>query len=423
MADCKRQFSQTHGTQTACFTLPPTEAGENERVGAFVTDPIRLVRLLAASSPFVAVGGDKGSSWVKLGVTYQHRQKQRFLPLLIFEGKDSYESLHELRTPNLTCFTDDSAHHAHIFSVLQHMIDSTEQSFLNGDWPFLSAILAHKGHSSFYPCPICIVERSFLLSEESYRLPTDGNSLHSSRTHTPFLTIPSERIVPTPLHLYLGISNRIIFNALAEMFTEQQVLASVKLVKSKHSAGCGGLSDLYALNGPEIRRFIKQKLATKLVVTEAVQARLRRNFLVRRDKMQEWLEKLHSYLLVSKKKKKVWDATELFKFRQFLEDIYKNWRQTTGDHPFPKLHMLRHAVDFAERHHLLGAASEAQIESFHFRFNNLYEVRHRNMSLNPKERVRRCLADSVLSLCPSTEIPEAARALLAIHAPQPQQAG
>ena len=107
MADCKRQFSQTHGTQTACFTLPPIEADENERVGAFVTDPIRLVRLLTASSPFVAVGGDKGSSWTKLGVTYQHKQRQRFLPLLIFEGKDSYESLHELRTPNLTCFTDD----------------------------------------------------------------------------------------------------------------------------------------------------------------------------------------------------------------------------------------------------------------------------------------------------------------------------
>ena len=116
------------------------------------------------------------------------------------------------------------------------------------------------------------------------------------------------------------------------------------------------MSDLYALNGPEVRRFIKRKLANNLVVSASVQARLRRNFLVRRDKMQKWLEKLHSYLLVSKKKKKVWDATELFKFRQFLEDIYKNWRQTTGDHPFPKLHMLRHAVDFAERHHLLGAA-------------------------------------------------------------------
>jgi hypothetical protein len=268
MALCKRQFAFTHGTQTACFTLPPAEAGQSERVGAYVTNPIRLVRLLSAHSPFVAVGGDKGSSWVKLGVTYQHKQRQRFLPLLIFEGKDNYESLHELRTPNLTCFTEESAHHAHIFSVLQHIIDDSEHSFLNGDWPFISAILAHQGHNAFYPCPICIVERRFLLSEESYRRPTDGNSIHSSRSHTPLLTIPSDRIVPTPLHLYLGISNRIIFNALAEMFTEQQVLVSIKSVKSKHSAGCGGLSDLYSLNGPEIRRFIKRKLATELVVTE-----------------------------------------------------------------------------------------------------------------------------------------------------------
>ena len=139
--------------------------------------------------------------------------------------------------------------------------------------------------------------------------------------------------------------------------------------------------------------------------------------------MQIWLEKLHEFLLVSKQKKKVWDVIELWKFRQFLDDIYKHWQTTTGDRPFPKLHMLRHAVEFAEKHHILGAASEAQIESFHFRFNSLYEVRHRNMTTNPKERVRRCLADSVLSLVPPSahgEIPSAAHALLAFTAPQPQ---
>ena len=155
-----------------------------------------------------------------------------------------------------------------------------------------------------------------------------------------------------------------------------------------------------------------------------MQARLRRAFKANRDKMQMWLEKLHEFLLKSKKKKKLWDSTELWKFRQFLDDIYKNWQSTTRDRPFPKLHMLRHAVEFAEKHHILGAASEAQIESFHFRFNSLYEVRHRNMSLNPKERVRRCLADSVLSLVPSSaqeEIPSAAHALLALTAPQLQQ--
>ena len=63
---------------------------------------------------------------------------------------------------------------------------------------------------------------------------------------------------------------------------------------------------------------------------------------------------------------------------------------------FPKLHMLRHAVDFAERHRFLGRASEAQIESFHAQFNALFHRQHRNQSGNTGERLRRSLADATL---------------------------
>ena len=405
MAKRKKQLASTHGTQTASFTLPPKKAGDTERVGAFVTDPLRLVRCVTACSPFVAVGGDKGSDSTKLGVTYSHRNKQKFLPLLIFEGDDDYAGMDELRTPNLTCFRDDSAQHAHIFSVLQHIIDSRPHTFLNGDWPFISAILAHKGPSSAWPCPICIVERNFYLSEESYRLLTDGNSLHPIRTHTPFLTIPSERIVPTPLHLYLGISQRIIYDALKEICGETPVLALVKTVKSKHSAGCGGLSDLHSLNGAEIRRWIKRHDTEKLAISPECLPSLRRSFKARKDLMQTWLERLHEFLLHSGKQKQ-WDATELFRFRQFLNDIYARWQKVTGIRPFPKLHMLRHAVEFAERHHMLGVVSEAQIESFHFRLNDLYNRHHRNMSQQPLERMRRCLADvAAAAVSPFADLP------------------
>ena len=82
--------------------------------------------------------------------------------------------------------------------------------------------------------------------------------------------------------------------------------------------------------------------------------------------------------------------------------------------------MLRHAVEFAERFQILGAASEAQIESFHFRFNTLYHHQHRNMSHQPFERIRRCLADSVVALAApvaADEIASAATALLHLQVP------
>src|ERR1700761_4985694 len=52
------------------------------------------------------------------------------------------------------------------------------------------------------------------------------------------------------------------------------------------------------------------------------------------------------------------------------------WRKcstpSAGIDPFPKLHMLHHTVDFAERYRFLGRASEAQIESYHASFNKLF---------------------------------------------------
>lgn len=409
--ECKKALALSHGSETASFTLPRAGAEENVCAGAYVTDPLRLLRVVTAQSSFLAVGGDKGGGFTKLGITHSTSGAQKFLPLLVFEGDDAFDDLNALRTAHVTTFIGESSAHADIFAVLQHIIDTNPRSFLNGDWPFISTMLAHKGHAAFYPCPICIVERSFLLSEESYRLPTDGNSLHRNRS--PFLSIPSERIVPTPLHLYLGINNRIIFEAFNELVGEAHLLSIIKAVKSKHSAGCGGLSDLYTLNGPEIARWIKQERSAELTIAAAGVTALRLHTKAKISKLAGWMKQLHLFLLHSNE----WTAVELFQFRAFLNEIYTHWSSTTGDRPFPKLHMLRHAVEFAERHRILGAASESQIESFHFRFNSLYHQQHRNMSHQPLERMRRCLADvAAAAAAPfaAAEIPQAAEPLLAL---------
>ena len=58
--------------------------------------------------------------------------------------------------------------------------------------------------------------------------------------------------------------------------------------------------------------------------------------------------------------------------------------------------MLRHSLEFAERHRFLGRASEAQIESYHYQFKRLFHQQHLNMAPNEAERLRRCLADASL---------------------------
>jgi hypothetical protein len=391
MAELRRRLAKTAGTATA--TLRVT-VGRSKVAGAFVTDPLRLVRQVTKGSSFLAIGGDTGGGQTKLGVTHQRNRcnqtTQAFLPLLVVDAKDGPEPFLALRSPNCTPFTGDSAHHGDIFAVLQQLIDQHANSFINGDWPFISALIGHKGHASNYPCPVCIVPKQNLLAVSEYRQSFHPHALHVDE----FIKIPSDRIVPTPLHLYLGLNNRIITIALKRFFDEASVLKMVAECKTKHSAGYGGLSDLHSLNGPEITRFIKKRNAEELLQLAQEPRRLLREETMQLERLHNWMASLHQFLLHDNE----WDSVALFRFQEVVTHIHRHWEATTGIAPFPQLHMLRHALEFSERHHFLGRFSEASIESLHAKFNALYHTQHRNTSDKPEERLRRCLADFVLAL-------------------------
>ena len=374
----KKTLATSHATGTGTFVN-----------GAYLTDPLRFVSVLCAQTSFIAVGGDAGGGHTKLGVTYSVGKLQHFAALIIYEGGDSWEQLHALTTPALTPFTGDSAAYPHIFAVLQHLIN-TMAALLNGDWPFINAVLGLMAPSATHPCPICIVTHNNYLRSARYRTPADRHSL--DRTHSRLLTIDPERIVPTPLHLFLGISNRIILDAFSELLGKQHVEQALKAVTTVHSAGCGGKSDLYDLNGPEIRKWLKKNCCSTLLAAAtragSVTAACKTTFSV----LKGWLQQLHDCLL----HKDEWERDDIEAWRSVVDDIWQHWCAEAKSVPFPKLHMLRHAVDFAERHRFLGRASEAQIESFHAQFNALFHRQHRNQSGNTGERLRRSLADATL---------------------------
>lgn len=378
MIQCKLQLAATHATETGTF------AG-----GTYITDPIRFVSVLCAQSSFIAVGGDAGGGRCVLGVTYTEGETQHFAALLVYEGGDSWLELQDCRAEGLTPFTGDSAAFPHIWAVLQHLID-TRAAFLNGDWPFLNAVLALMAPSATHPCPICIVSKNNYLHASRYRKPGDRHSLDT--THSALLTIPPERIVPTPLHLFLGISNRIILDAFSELLGRERVEQTLKQVTTVHSAGCGGASDLFDLNGPEIRKWIQQECSASVLASAAAASALPAATKATHSILSRWLQQLHAHLL----HKKEWTAKQIEDWRAAVDDIWQHWSAETGQAAFPKLHMLRHSLEFAERHRFLGRASEAQIESYHAQFNALFHQQHRNQAGNTAERMRRSLADASL---------------------------
>lgn len=111
MIQCKKLLAASHGTETSTF------AG-----GAYVTDPLAYVSVLCAQSPFMAVGGDAGGGFTKIGITYSHNGKQSFACLLVYFGGDSWLELQDCRAEGLTPFKGDSAAFPHIWAVLQRLI-------------------------------------------------------------------------------------------------------------------------------------------------------------------------------------------------------------------------------------------------------------------------------------------------------------
>ncbi len=244
--------------------------------------------------------------------------------------------------------------------------------------------------SATHPCPICITSHNSFTKSSRYRTPADKHSLHPE--HSPLLSINSERIVPTPLHLFLGVSNRIILDAFSELFGRELVEQSLQHVTTIHSAGSGGRSDLFKLSGPEIRKWIKKNCSSTLRAAAEKQNSLTAEQKATHAILSRWLQQLHDHIL----HKKDWTPQQIEDWFAAVDDIMQHWCAETSQDAFPQLHMLRHSLEFAERHRFLGRASEAQIESYHYKFKRLFHQQHLNMSHDGAERQRRCLADSSL---------------------------
>ncbi len=378
IAALKEQFASTKGTATASFDC-----------GAYLTDPLRFVSEITTQSSHLVIGGDCGSDFTKIGVTYLINNKSHFAPLVVYEGKDDWQHLAMFLSPSVPPFSGDSAHFPNIWTFFQYLVES-KNAFLNGDWMFLNNILGLMSASAKYPCPICTVSSDYFLRVCPYRTAKDKHSHHSSQT--PLISIPAHRIVPLPLHVLLGISNRFIFQIFPCWFPSENISRIISGIKTIHTAGCGGLSDLYDLNGPEIVKWIKTGCNEKLLASVSETAPLSVEQHAAFSSSCTWMRQLHDSLL----RVREWTPAEIQQWTETVQHILSHWKEETGQDPFPKVHMLRHTADFLTRHRVLGRVSEAQIESCHAAFNRIYNRIHLNSSTNKAERIRRCLADLAL---------------------------
>ena len=226
--------------------------------------------------------------------------------------------------------------------------------FLHGDWNALNAIRGLKSAASNHPCPICLIRKDDLGKIGPFRQYVREGK-HAQKEQ-PLLDIDPKRIVPTPLHDFLGLCNRIIGDVIPEIFDDAPT--SFNAVKGVTVSGGTGASRVNALTGPEITRYIKSNQVEKLV-NNAPPTTCRNSPICSfiPPICHHWMQQLHDFLLTAKHL----DQQKQQQFSLFVDELIANWECVTNTNLTPKCHMLRHAVAFAKEFGQLGKYGEAQL--------------------------------------------------------------
>jgi len=100
-----------------------------------------------------------------------------------------------------------------------------------------------------------------------------------------------------------------------------------------------------------------------------------------------------------------WEAKEIEEWRAAaVDDTQQYWCAETGEDPFSTLRLLRHSLEFAERYRFLGRASEALVESYHYKFKRVF---HHHGTMNPNVSAAALLLSPFAPPCNPSSNPHA----------------
>lgn len=399
---------------------------------AYVTDPLKLMRhcLLYSAAKMdneermMIIGGDKGRGTTKLGITYINPfHCLQYLPLLVYDGEDDNEGLNMSGHVPFQ-FTGESQQYTDIWDILNdiahHYPGYRHRVYLGGDWNFLNSVMGIKAPSnSHYPCMMCKIDKSTMgpnafLQHPPFQQRTISESCVDGRDYSshmlsmiprngvvdvPLLKIDTDRIIPLPLHVLLGLVNVFIecIKSLCMKSTPAPLSSFHTILHSiKTTSPSSGASSIYALNGNEVKYLLQEKYKCQqkfidLLDTKSTEYSSDRDRIMT---MFDWMKVLYDYLLPKATRT---EAERAWIQKYVTDDIYGKWQHITQRPPTPKCHMLFHCVEYIVHHGSVGRFAESALESFHHTFS-CRTSKHTNMGSDTQEKLRRALADCILSV-------------------------
>jgi hypothetical protein len=303
---------------------------------------------------------------------------------------------------------------------------------LQGDWKFINTVRGLAAPHARYGCFLCkanllqpcalgeerTLAEEYAIGLELVQQPQTATASHEGHfavVRQPILICSLDHIVPLPLHIYLGLGNFLIKRVYGGIVGKKWIGERIALVRQGKVPN--GWSEVFDLNGKQLEEWIKKGHCAAVVAElERLRqggARQRVRFvcdgsLVHSSPLQpppgaedrlstaaRWLKGLHRHLLPARP----WTSEEVGEFKQLQEEMWRDWQQITLRQPIPKLHMLAHAVQFAEKNRALGRFSEAPIEAAHGEYDSPFTLSHNNQADVEKgweQRLRRSLVSVTL---------------------------
>lgn len=180
------------------------------------------------------------------------------------------------------------------------------------------------------------------------------------------------KIVPLPLHIFLGLGNKLVTLVEEDLTVNVDQIDFANFIrgcKATPTGICGGQkrSKSMSLNGGEVRKIIHSPEFSRLI-DQVVDEPFRVLYHAYSQSVQEVMPFLLS--------PKPIDIQQLIDFREVATLIGDAWHRSMIRKNLvikPKVHMLFHCVEFAERYGYLGAYSESSIESAHHDVHMTFE--------------------------------------------------
>ena len=198
----REELSKSHGTQTATF-----KDAASGLAGTYACDPVKLIGTATSCNPQCEISADKGGKFLKVGLIYHDlKNNTQCLPLLCAQGDETIDTLNVLKRQDLLKFTGESSKFLSLFDLLLSLVHEKRALFV-ADYKFTSLLTGIKQPGKTeHPCPMCMIDKDHYFDHAEPRAPGDQRS----RKRKAVLAIPVDQLVPLPLHVKIGIVNKMI---------------------------------------------------------------------------------------------------------------------------------------------------------------------------------------------------------------------